>query len=101
MNLAISFDSSVFEVPGGPKKIADLGVPFLNGRPSAITSASSEIGLTNCSHKYPFKERGMPWTSIVLSRKPFAKVEILSRSADSGKDSSKQRNGSRRTASAK
>jgi hypothetical protein len=54
-NLAISFDSSVFDVPGGPKKMADRGVPFLTARPFATPSASATSGLTNSSNRKLFR----------------------------------------------
>src|SRR5438128_29355 len=69
-NSATFFESSVFDAPGGPKKIADLGVSLSNLLPLTMLSASSERGLTNFSQRKSLNERPC-WlgTSSLLSKK--------------------------------
>src|SRR3981189_2047951 len=79
---AIFWDNSVFDVPGGPKKMADLGVFLLNGRPLATPSLSSHSGFTNRSQRKFFRDRGLslPWsfTRIRLSSKVLANSAFCS-----------------------
>src|SRR5258708_1187153 len=81
-NLAICVDSSVFDVPGGPKKMADRGVFLSKVLPFALPSPSPPTEQTTPVQRNFLSDRCLPCTLTVVSRKSFAKLASSPRCPD-------------------